>query len=271
MKRALHGAAVRHCNVTTQVRIAKECGFDALEVLPEHLFRYCEHGGSYEKLLNLCKQNGIEVSCINALNTMGFPNQDKELALLAHKFSNAAKQLECPVVQIMALNEIDEYDVETRKEILTHNASIIGDVGLEYGVKFQIEVVAFTSFGSLAQGLEIIDRAGRSNIGMVIDFWHLYASGTKPEEVAAMNKELIYGVHFCDGRKPYKNEKWDELIQRDYRVGEGDIPVQEWVDAVKATGYDGVWAPEQLSQTHWEDDLMQTGKENYQSLLDYGV
>jgi len=33
---------------------------------------------------------------------------------------------------------------------------------------------------------------------MVIDYWHCFTSGVKPEEIARMNKDVIYGVHVCD-------------------------------------------------------------------------
>ncbi|WP_413738473.1 sugar phosphate isomerase/epimerase family protein [Sodalis sp. RH21] len=272
MKKALHGVSVWYSNAVTQLRIAKECGFDALEILPEHLFRYLENGGTYEKFSKLLTSYGIEISCINALKRIGRyqPAERETMLQEAHKFCHAAKMLRCPVVQIMALEELNDLDEETRNGILVKNITEIADIGKSYGIKFQIEVVAFTHFNSLSQALEIIKRVGRDNVGVVIDFWHLHAGGrTTPDEVARMDANLIYGIHFCDGRAVCLGEKWDEWVQRNYQPGEGEVDIPAWIKAVRATGYDGVWCPEQLSPTHWEDDLWQIGTDNYNSLTAY--
>ncbi|NLW13656.1 MAG: sugar phosphate isomerase/epimerase, partial [Trueperella sp.] len=36
----------------------------------------------------------------------------------------------------------------------------------------------------------------------------------------------------------------DQAVSRNVWTGGGSIPLQEWVDAVKATGYDGWWCSE---------------------------
>lgn len=272
MKKALHGVSVWYSNAVTQLRIAKESGFDALELLPEHLFRYLENGGSFTAYTALMDQLGVEISCINALKRIGRHQPEERAQMLAEadKICHAAQQLRCPVVQIMALTELDHLSEETRNEILVSNIQAIADIAKPYGIKLQIEVVAFTRFNSLSQALAIIERVGRDNVGLVIDFWHLHAGGgTTPDEVARMDVSLIYGIHFCDGRAAHAGEAWDEWVQRDYQPGEGDVDIPAWIAAVRATGYDGVWCPEQLSPTHWEDDLWQIGRDNYQSLTAY--
>jgi sugar phosphate isomerase/epimerase len=120
-----------------------------------------------------------------------------------------------------------------------------------------LEPIAWSPIHSLRQSLELIDATQRDNVGVVIDFWHLWAAGdTTPDEVAALDRSMIYGIHFCDGKRHIGPDKeWDEKALRSYLPGEGDIPIREWVAAVKATGYDGSWSSELLSPKHWEWDL----------------
>lgn len=272
MKKALHGVSVLHSNAVTQLRIAHETGFDALELLPEHLFRYLEHGGTLEKYKQLMQHYNIEISCINALKRIGRhqPQERREMLDEADKICRAAQALGCPVVQIMALNEIDALSESERNAILVRNITDIAAIGAGYGIKFQIEVVAFTPFNSLKQGKAMIEAVGADNVGVVIDFWHLYAGGdTTPEEVEALDVNLIYGVHFCDGRRLHPGEAWDERVQRNYLPGEGEVDINRWVAAVSKTGYSGVWCPELLSPTHWEDDLWQIARDSMSSLTAY--
>ncbi|WP_271460585.1 sugar phosphate isomerase/epimerase family protein [Pantoea leporis] len=272
MKLSLHGVSVWYSNAVTQLRIAHETGFSGLEILPEHLYRYLDNGGSYAAYRDLMAKYSVDITCINALKRIGRhePEARAELLREAEKICQAAVELRCPVVQIMALTELDHLSAAERDAILLENISAIADIGAPHGIKFQIEVVAFTAFNSLQHALELIKQSGKDNLGVVVDFWHLHAGGgTTPAEVARMDKDLIYGVHFCDGRAAKPGEAWDEWVQRDYAPGQGDVDIAAWVAAVKATGYDGVWSPELLSPQNWEDDLWDISRHCYEDMNKY--
>lgn len=272
MKLSLHGVSVWYSNAVTQLRIAHETGFSGLEILPEHLYRYLDNGGSYAAYRDLMAKYSVDITCINALKRIGRhePEARAELLCEAEKICQAAVELRCPVVQIMALTELDHLSTAERDAILLENISAIADIGAPHSIKFQIEVVAFTAFNSLQHALDLIKQSGKDNLGVVVDFWHLHAGGgTTPAEVARMDKELIYGVHFCDGRAAKPGEAWDEWVQRDYAPGEGDVDIAAWVAAVKATGYDGVWSPELLSPQNWEDDLWDISRHCYEDMNKY--
>lgn len=272
MKLSLHGVSVWYSNAVTQLRIAHETGFSGLEILPEHLYRYLENGGSYAAYRDLMAKYSVDITCINALKRIGRhePEARAELLREAEKICQAAVELRCPVVQIMALTELDHLSTAERDAILLENISAIADIGAPHSIKFQIEVVAFTAFNSLQHALDLIKQSGKDNLGVVVDFWHLHAGGgTTPDEVARMDKELIYGVHFCDGRAAKPGEAWDEWVQRNYAPGEGDVDIAAWVAAVKATGYDGVWSPELLSPQNWEDDLWDISRHCYEDMNKY--
>ena len=272
MKLSLHGVSVWYSNAVTQLRIAHETGFSGLEILPEHLYRYLDNGGSYAAYRDLMAKYSIEITCINALKRIGRhqPEARAELLREAEKICQAAVELRCPVVQIMALTELDHLPDSERDAILLENISTIADIGKSHGIKFQIEVVAFTAFNSLQHALRLIKQSGKENLGVVVDFWHLHAGGdTTPAEVARMDQDLIYGVHFCDGRAAKPGEAWDEWVQRNYAPGEGEVDISAWVEAVKATGYDGVWSPELLSPRNWEQDLWDISRHCYEDMNKY--
>lgn len=257
MQKALHGISTNYCNIVTDARIARDTGYESLELLSAKLIRYLDNGGTTQKLKQITDGYGLSVGCVNALLEIErYKEEDKKIMLAeATRLTRAAAELGCPTVQILALNGVDDKSDDRVMDIITENVSAIASIGEAYGVRYQIEVIAFTKFRTLQQGLEVIQRVGKKNVGMVIDFWHLYAAGSSPEEVAQMDKELIYGVHFCDGRLPKSGEPWDQMVLRNYMPGEGDIDIQAYVDAVKATGYDGMWSAELFSPDRWEYDL----------------
>ncbi|WP_312239594.1 TIM barrel protein [Pantoea sp.] len=227
---------------------------------------FCENDVLALGAMDALREAGLSMAIVgfDDIDEASAPAWQQERAALmqeAEKLCHAAVELNCPVVQIMALTEIDALSEAERNAVLLENISAIADIGKPLGIKFQIEFVAFTAFNSLSQALALIQQSGKDNVGVVIDFWHLHAGGkSRPEEVAAMDKNLIYGVHFCDGRAARPGEAWDEQVQRNYAPGEGEVDIPRWVEAVKATGYDGVWSPELLSPRNWELDLWEVAR-----------
>ena len=61
---------------------------------------------------------------------------------------------------------------------------------------------------------------------------------------------MIYGVHFCDGKRKAGLTVNDEPELRAFLPGEGDSDIKEWMAAVKATGYNGNWLAEIYSPKH---------------------
>lgn len=273
MIKVLHGISTNYCNVVTEARIAKEIGYEALEILPDKLLRYLNNGGTTDAYKKLLDQYGIKAGCINALLGIGRheKGEKEEMLTEAERLCQIAQELDCPVIQILALHELDHLPEEKVLDIMTENIREIAELGITYGgIKFQIELIAYTVFNSIGQALEVIRRVNKDNVGLVIDFWHLHAAGIdSPETVAALDKELIYGVHFCDGRKPVAEEEWKEQVLRNYMPGEGELDIPAWVAAVKATGYKGMWSSELVSPNRWEHDLWQNAKECLDNMTEY--
>lgn len=271
MLKTLHGISTHYCNVLTEVRIAAETGYDAVEFLHYKLLRYLDNGGSTQELKQTIDRYGLKTGCLNALiDIERYQGEEKQQLLAdATRLTQIAAELECPTIQILAQHGIDHLPADQIMDIITENVSQIADIGLEYGVRYQIEVIAHTKFNTLGQALEVIRRINKPNVGLVIDFWHLYASGSTPADVAALDPSLIFGVHFCDGRKPQPGEAWKENVLRAYMPGEGDIDIQAWTDAVKATGFDGVWSAELFSPRCWEMDHHELAQAVIKNMTEY--
>lgn len=272
MIKALHGLSTMHSNVKTDIRIANEAGFEAVEITEEKLLRYLGLGFKAGELVPVLEKYSISTVCINALKNIERikPDEKKDLLDEAEILCRAAKDLSCRVVQLVPFCGLEGRPLEEVLKLTAENTSEIADIGKEFGVKFQLEPIAWSPVNSLSKSLKVIEMAARDNVGMVIDFWHLWAGEeTVPEEVSKLDKSIIYGVHFGDGKRHAKGTEWDEKGLRSYLAGEGDIPIKEWVDAVKATGYDGVYSSELLSPKHWEEDQLEIAVKTRKCMEEY--
>ena len=117
-------------------------------------------------------------------------------------------------------------------------------IAAAHGLDLFLEPLGWAPVCHVNQALEILERINRPNARIVVDFWHFWVTGSTPEDVAKLDKDLISAVHVCDGLPVPTGEVPDQRVSRNVWTGGGSIPLQEWVDAVKATGYDGWYCSE---------------------------
>jgi sugar phosphate isomerase/epimerase len=258
MKKAIHTKSIFRSNLATDLRIAKESGFGAIEIVGSKLDSFLESGFTTKDLDRMLKENALKAISINDICHIESPRPEALEKMLekARIYSSAAEEIGCPSIQLVPLVELNDRPWKEILEITSNNVKKICEIGAEHGVGFQLEAVAWSPFNSLSKGLELIDAVGMDNLGMVVDTWHFWAGGeTKIEEVAKMDPNLIYNIHYCDGKKQPRDTEWDETKLRGYYFGEGDIPLEEYTEAIKSTGYDGWWSVELVSSKHWEMDV----------------
>ena len=267
----LHGMSTMYCNMATDIRIAGETGFAGIEFTELKLLRYLDQGNEAKSLIPMLERYGVEPRCINALKRVEVQGKKhQEMLAVCEQLCAAAKTIGCPVIQLVPLESLARLPEKESFELTARNVKEMAQIGARYGIRFQIEVIAWAPIRSLRQGLELIDRIEMKNVQMVIDFWHQWAGEkTSPDDVAKLDKCQIYGVHFGDGKRIPKDGPWQEFDLRGYLAGEGDIPVRQWVDAVKATGFDGTWSSELVSDRHWEWYLWKIARETRRRMIEY--
>lgn len=265
-----------HGNIVNDIRIAREAGFTGVELQTPKLTRYLDAGFSAESLLPHLE--GLTVTGVGAVLDAERAS-DGRTAFLAEieRLSATAATLGAPIVQVCTGPVSWDVVKDFRAGHLAHddpryrgtlgmtdadavaavarNVRDAADIAAAHGVGLFLEPLAWSNVNRLAQGLRIIEEAGRDNVTMCVDFWHFWTTGDTLEEVAALPREVIGMVHVCDGLDlDRENDVPDQTVHRDVVPGGGAIPLQDWVDAVKSTGYDGWWAPEMFSTKAAEQD-----------------
>ncbi len=271
-----------HSNIVTDIRITKEAGFAGIELQTPKLSRYLDAGFTAESLLPHLE--GLTVTGVGAVLDAERQGAGREdfLAEVA-RLSRVAAVVGAPVVQVctgpVSWDVVKDFragrlaadDPRYRGTLgapeadavsaVARNVRDAADIAADHGVGLFLEPLAWSNVNRLAQGLRIIDEAARDNVFMCVDFWHFWTTGDTLEEVAALPKEIIGAVHVCDGRDLDRaRDVPDQSVHRDVVIGGGSIPLQEWADAVKSTGYDGAWATEMFSTKAAEGDLLEVAR-----------
>lgn len=258
MRFALHGMCSLHSNVMSDIRLAHEAGYQGLEIHTEKLWRYIKAGLSSEQFKQRLTQFQIEPTAIDIIGAIEVTDKTSQAQLFkdAQTLCQFAKDIGAPTIQLNAFEALNGLSLEQNIELTAQNIRSIADIGKEYGIRFQYEGAAWTPIAKLEHYFQLFDAVGRDNVGFVLDTWHLWACrGATPEQVAKIDPSLIYNIHISDGKRPGINEAWpDERALRGYFIGEGDIPLKEWIDALRSTGYQGFYSGEYLNDQMWEQD-----------------
>lgn len=273
--------ATMHGTVVNDIKIAKEAGFEGIELRHEKLYRYLDLGLSIDNLIPLL--DGMQVIGMGALFDIERQGKGyKELILETERMCMLAKAFKAPMI-LLCTGPVNADIVKdfvagrvgpdetrymgflgkpTREAIkfTARNVAAIADIASQYGLELYIEPVAWTPINTTEKAIKVIKESGKSNVGLVIDFWHMWTAGETPKDVAKLDKNLIKGVHICDGLEFDRSQVPDQNILRDIWTGAGNIPLKEWADAVKSTGFNGWYSCEIFCRKAWEQDYLKTAK-----------
>lgn len=146
-----------------------------------------------------------------------------------------------------------DFPRETQIALTADNLRAVADIAAGFGLIVYLEALSWTPLNTMDDQLRVIDLCKRDNVKLVIDFWHSYTSGDTPDRISRLDRELIYGVHFCDSL-PFSGGIPNEPILRDVPTGNGALDLKIWVDAVKATGFTGWWSCELFCNRQHQDN-----------------
>jgi sugar phosphate isomerase/epimerase len=113
------------------------------------------------------------------------------------------------------------------------------DHGRSRGVRVSLEFAAFTEVRSLAAALQLLERCGRPDAGLLIDPLHLARTGGRPADLAAVPGERFAYAQFCDapasGPPPEAvAEIVEEALDLRSAPGEGALPLEALLTALPA-------------------------------------
>ena len=127
----LHGLTTMHSNIKTDIWLAKEIGYQGVEIVESKLVRFLDVGLKVEELSRLFNDNNLKPVCINALKNIEVIESDKrgDLMHLAERLCRAAEILGCPTIQLVPFCSLEGRPVEEIIELTARNVRDIADIG----------------------------------------------------------------------------------------------------------------------------------------------
>ncbi len=259
MRLALNGATIMHSPLADDLEIAAETGFTALEVWAGKLDAYLRDR-SLEELGGRMAALGIQPWCINSIENIT-PRDALGRARIIEQLERTAavaRAIGAPSIVVVPGRAKDGASrsaaITDAVEVLRLMSDVVGDVGLA----FEFLGKPGCSVPTLEMAIEIVIRADRPNVGMVIDTYHFYAGGSAIADIAGVPIEKLFVVHLNGCEDLPKAELTDA-----HRLfpGEGAIPIDDILSAIRDRGFDGTMSVEIFRPEYWQRDPRDVARE----------
>jgi sugar phosphate isomerase/epimerase len=242
---ALHTWTLDTTPLRDVLRIAREVGWDAVELRRVDFLRAVDAGGSDADVIAAVRGSGLAVACVGAEQGWMFAQRAERTRLLDVVTASCrwAAALGCTTV----MSPVDR----GRGAVNAAAASVrrVGDIAAKHGVRLAIE---FNSQAEQINALdpmrEVLALAAHPHCGLLLDTYHLERSGATPEAVTGLEPAEIAYVQYSDvprtGLEPGK--ALDRLPP-----GHGSVPFREIFAALAAKGYVGYLSYEAPNASAW--------------------
>jgi sugar phosphate isomerase/epimerase len=108
----------------------------------------------------------------------------------------------------------------------------------------------WTPIQTLAAALELVEAADNRHVGLTIDFWHLVAGGSGPDDLARLPGARVVAVHLTDGHRDPSLDPLAETMVGRRLPGDGEFDVVGLIEALDAIGSTAPITVETVSLAH---------------------
>ena len=120
--------------------------------------------------------------------------------------------------------------------------ALAGRLG-ERGLLVAVEAFPWSALPDVPTAVELLRRAGADNAGLMVDVWHFFNGGSRPDLLDGLPAGAVTAVQLNDG--PLVHEDFLRHARAERRLpGEGDLDVVGLVRAVQRNGFTGPYCVE---------------------------
>ncbi len=137
----------------------------------------------------------------------------------------------------------------------------------QHGTSIVLEIMPFSNVRTLEVGRAIVEGADQPNGGLLLDTWHMGRGAIDYAEIARLPGRLVGSVELDDADAEVRGTLWEDTILRRRLPGQGALDCRSFVRAVQATGFQGAWSVEVLSETFRKRPLRDMARDAYAATM----
>jgi sugar phosphate isomerase/epimerase len=242
-------------NLDKILDVAEQNGFAAIELrglegnldLPSHSAFAAQNIGQTKRAI---ASHGLRIACVSSSTSLHESDPAKRNHELAdaRRFIDLAASLESPYVRVFGNSPDSEKPVAPNAKLKELVASGLHELG-EYAGPRKVTVVieSHDDFTASADLGEVLQRADSPHVGLLWDAYHTFVgSNEDPESTVRNLYRWIRHTHLKDSVGTGNDRKY-------VLTGQGNIPIQRQVEALRSSGYQGFYCFEW--EKVWHPDL----------------
>lgn len=254
---ALHTWTLDTTPLADALRIAREAGYNGVELRHIDFLRGQKAGMSEQAMVDLVRAANIKVAVIGAESGAVFETGDelkRKLDSLRY-VSEKARQLDCDVI-MMAPGQNASGGMPLAKQNLKTCAEVCGEYGLNLALEFNSRHPVIRT---VADGMELIDAVNLKNCGLLLDTYHLHCSGGTADSFKHVPVDRIITFQFSDA-PPGPPSDTRQPVDR-LPPGKGVAPFVEIFKNLMAMGYQGYMSYEAPNPAQWSRPADEVARE----------
>lgn len=246
-----------------KLRAVAAAGFEAVEIFENDLLSF---NGSPRDVGQLCRDLGLAICAFQPFRDfegMPEPQRARNFARAERKF-DLMQELQtdllliCSNISPASLGGIDPAAADFRE---------LGERAAARGLRVGFEALAWGRHVSdYRDAWEIVRRADHKSIGIILDSFHALAPALPVTAIESIPADKIFLVQLADAPKLGLDVlSWS----RHFRCfpGQGDLPVADFMKAVRATGYAGTLSLEIFNDQFRAGSAVRTATDGLRSLI----
>jgi 2-keto-myo-inositol isomerase len=263
MKLALNGATTMKADLGTDIRVASKAGFEGIELWASKLHRFLERHSTAE-LRTLLTQHALQPFSINSIERITFRDSTGHRALIdeCRELCRIAAEIGCTCIVVVPSPLRSPSDMAESVDESTRVLRELADVAQVFGVRLAFEFLGQPdcSVQTLEMATEIVEKAAKDNLGLVIDTFHFYAGGSSLDAISRVDPKRLFLIHINDAEDRPRSELRDR-----HRLlpGLGILPLGQMRERLQEIGYTGVASVEIFRPEYWEMEPLELAQRCY--------
>lgn len=233
-------ACVRSHPLPQQIAAAATAGYSSIAINSATYVAARDAGLPGAEIARLASDNGLRIGWVDAVTgwlPVRYPPRNPELAgFLDHPVDIAFEMAE--VFESHSLLAIGSFDHATLPfQELVDCFGRFCERAAAKGLRVGLEFIPFWGIPTLRSAMDIVEAAGASNGGLVLDTWHFYRGDPDPAPLAELPADRLFAVQLADAPTgPARVSLLEDCLQNRVLPGDGGLPLDEILAVLKRMG-----------------------------------
>ncbi len=222
--------------LTEKIEAIAAAQFKGVEIFENDLLSFNGTPADARRMIEGLGLETVTLQPFRDFEGMPEPQRSKVFARAERKF-DVMQELGCDLLMICSNVSPDSLGGIERAAADFHE---LGERAAKRGMRVAFEALSWgRHIHDYRDSWEVVRRANHPAVGLVLDSFHILARGTDLSAIRSIPSDKIFLVQMADAPKLDMDYlSWS----RHYRCspGQGDLPIDDFMDALGSTGFDGL-------------------------------